>query len=190
MSRRPESPHYFPWTGGILVLAGIVHIASVLAMDRLAPRDAFARIAAMAALNQLVVLPRPQPGEEVLPFNDPAIATGICRYDIRRAPFRLTASITGDSLLSISFHDRYGRVYYSLTDRAAVRGKIEAVIVNAAQKEALEADDAEDGPGPDLRLLTRHNQGFVVLRALAEQPGDYDSAQKRVSQVVCAPEDG
>lgn len=189
MSRRTHSAHYFPWTGGVLVLAGIVHIASVLAMHRLAPKDAFARIKAVAGLNQLMLLPRPQPGAEAVPFNDPAVVTGICRYDIRSAPFRLSASVSGDRLLSISFHDRYGRTYYALTDRAAVRGKIEAVIVSAEQKAALEAEDADDGPGPDLRLLTKHNNGFVVIRALAEQPGDYDNAVNRVSQVTCAPED-
>ena len=181
---------YFPWLGGCLVIGGIVHIASVLAMPRLAPGDAFARIAALAPANTFARLPKVAPGTEIMPFNDPAMASGACRFDISDAPLRVSIAVNGDSLMAISFHDRYGRVFYSMTDRAAVRGQIEAVIVTATQKDVLEADDNEEGPGPDLRLLTSQKQGFVLVRALAEQPGDYGAAADLLNNVRCALENG
>ena len=188
MSLARDNATYFPYIGGALVLAGIVHIASVLAMPRLAAKDAFARIVELAPLNELTLLPRPTPGNEPIAMADPAVATAVCRYNLAQAPFRISVGVNSDSLLSISFHDRYGHVFYALTDRAAVRGQIEAVVVNAAQKDALEADDSEDGPGPDLRLLTVQQQGFVFLRALAEQPGDYEQAQQTLKNVRCGPD--
>ena len=188
MKPRQEKGGYFPYFTGVLVIAGIVHVASVLAIPRLAPKDAFARIAALARLNEITLLPQPAPGHDPVPFNDPAVALGVCRYDVSEAPFRISAGVTTDNLLSISFHDRFGHVYYAMTDRAAVRGKIEAVIVTAAQKLALEADDSEDGPGPDLRLVTSQKQGFVLFRALAEQPGDMEAARHLVESVKCVPQ--
>ena len=182
--------YYFPWMAGVLVLAGIVHIVSVLALPYMAARDAFGRLAAVAAVNQLTMLPKPEHGKEIAPFGDPALVTAVCRYDISETPFRLSAVVSGESLVLISFHDRFGKVFYSLTDRAAVRGRIEAVVVTAGQKEALEAEDSEDGPGSDLRLVTTRNQGFILLRSLAEQPGDYARMQQLFENVSCAPDQG
>ena len=190
MSRGKDPSLYFPWAAGCLVIAGIVHIVSVLMMPRLAPQDAFSRIRAIAPAGSLTILPRSAPRAEILPFNDPAMAQAVCRYDLDDGPFRISASIAQDSLLSMSFHDRYGIVFYAMTDRAAVRGKIEAVVVTASQKEALESEDSEDGPPPELRLQTIQREGFVLFRALAEQPGDYAGAEKKLQTISCAADVG
>ena len=128
---------YFPWGAGCLVIAGIVHLVSVLVLPRLASKDAFARISALAPPAQLTLIPRLTPGTELFPFGDPAMALGVCRYNLAAAPLRVSANIGNDSLLSISFHDRYGRIFYAMTDRAATRGHIEAVIVTQQQLETL-----------------------------------------------------
>ena len=56
MKPRQEKGGYFPYFTGVLVIAGIVHVASVLAIPRLAPKDAFARIATLARLNEITLL--------------------------------------------------------------------------------------------------------------------------------------
>ncbi len=190
MNQRLETANYFPWLGGFFVIAGIVHIASVLILPRFAPADAFARIAAAAPAGQLTILPRAEPHKELVPFNDPAMADAVCRYDLASGPFRISVNLTSDSLLSMSFHDRYGIVFYAMTDRAAVRGRIEAVVVTARQKEALENDDDEEGPPPELRLVTAQREGFVLFRALAEQPGDHAGAENRLRSISCAADAG
>ena len=176
---------YFPYVAGCLVIAGIVHLVSVLAMPALASKDAFARISALAGLNQITAIPRFQPGAELFPFLDPAMALGVCRYDLAAAPLRLSVGVANDSLLSISFHDRYGRVYYAMTDRAAVRGRIEAVIVTQKQLEELEAKDGDDDLQQDLRLVTQQREGYVLFQALAEQDSDHAAASKLVGAANC-----
>lgn len=179
---------YFPWGAGCLVIAGIVHLASVLALPRLASKDAFARISALAQPAQITLIPRFSPGAELFPFEDPAMALGVCRYDLAAAPLRLSTNVGNDGLLSISFHDRYGRVYYAMTDRAAARGRIEAVIVTQKQLAILEEKDSDDEPQQELRLVTQQPEGYVLFQALAEQDGDYSAAQKLVAAVICKPD--
>ena len=176
---------YFPYVAGCLVIAGIVHLVSVLAMPALASKDAFARISALAGLNQITIIPRFQPGAELFPFFDPAMALGVCRYDLAAAPLRLSVGVANDSLLLISFHDRFGRVYYAMTDRAAVRGRIEAVIVTQKQLEELEARDSDDDLQQDLRLVTQQREGYVLFQALAEQEGDHAAASRLVGAANC-----
>ena len=185
MRRDPLPGDYFPWITGALILAGIVHLASILLMPALASRDAFARLAALAPSNRLVLLPPPLPGREAIPLVDPQTATGVCRYDLREGPLRLQATVSGDSLLAISFHQRRGQVFYAVTDRAAVRGRIDAVLVTPAQLDALEAGDPGEEPAPDLRLVSSTPEGYIVVRALAERPDDMRGAEARVMAVAC-----
>jgi uncharacterized membrane protein len=79
-------------------------------------------------------------------------------------------------------------VFYATTDRSALRGKIDIAIVNVAQQEALEANDPEDEPVRELRLLAPAATGFVLLRALAERPNELPRAEARVTSVTCAPD--
>lgn len=176
---------YFPWGAGCLVIAGIVHLVSVLALPRLAGKDAFTRISALAPPAQITLIPRLAPGAELFPFGDPAMARGVCRYNLAAAPLRVSANVGNDSLLSISFHDRYGRIFYAMTDRAASRGHIEAVIVTPGQRDTLETRDSDDEPQKDLRLVTQQAEGYVLFQALAEQEGDYAAAQKLIGAISC-----
>ena len=185
-----ETAGYFPWLAGMFIIAGIVHIVSVLALPSLAAKDAFARLAAIAPAGKLVLLPDAAPGREIVPFNDAQTAIAVCRYDLAAGPLRLKATIAGDSLLSFAFHQKQGLVFYSMTDRAAVRGRIDIVVATPAQIEALEAADNTDEPVQDLRLATSPAEGYVLLRALAERPGDMARARAQLQGVVCGPDRG
>jgi uncharacterized membrane protein len=178
-----------PFFAAIACVAGIVHIASVLAMPAVAPQDALTRLAAAARAGEgVVLLPPASPGREIMPYEDPSVALGVCRFDLSRGFFRVRTSIDGEHYIALSFHTRSGRVFYATTDRSALRGKINVAIVNAAQLEGLEATDPEDEPPPELRLLAPGPIGFVLVRALAERPNELPKAEARVTAVTCAPE--
>jgi uncharacterized membrane protein len=178
-----------PFFAAIVCVAGIVHIVSVLAMPAVAPQDALTRLAAAAPTGDgVVLLPRASPGREIMPYEDPSVALGVCRFDLSRGFFRVRTNIDGEHYIALSFHTRSGRVFYATTDRSALRGKINVAIVNAAQLEALESNDPEDEPPPELRLLAPGPIGFVLVRALAERPNELPKAEARVTAVTCAPE--
>ena len=174
-----------PWAAAVLVVGSLVHITSILVMPRLAPNDAYARIAALAPLHRVTLLPAVGLDERATPFEDPSLAQGVCRYDLSQGPVRLRATLPPDALMLFSFHARFGQVYYSMTDRSATRGRLELLLLTQQQLQAVEAQDSEDELPQELRLVAPTPQGFLLFRALAERPGEYLEAQKRIAAIGC-----
>ena len=57
----------FAIVGGIL-LGGIVHLVSVLALPRIASQDAYSRLTEMTTLNAVTPLPPADPANSLMPF--------------------------------------------------------------------------------------------------------------------------
>ncbi len=173
---------------GVVFIAGMVHLVSILAMPEVAPDDAFARLSALAKPGQITLLPRALPGHEISPFEDPALAQAVCLYDLSNGPLHLQADLQNSGLLTLSFRTRNGQVLYAMTDRAALHGHIEVRVLTPAQREAVEANDDEDQPLQELRLTAPDMKGFVLVSALAVYPSERADAEARVTSVSCAPE--
>jgi uncharacterized membrane protein len=174
-----------PWIAAIFVIAGLVHIVSVLAMPALAPLDSFSRLAATTPLGRLVILDNGEPGKELLPYEDPATSIAICRYDLAQGPLRLKSTFDGEGLVLMSFRNRFGTAFYAMTDRGTSRGRLDVVVATRAQLDNIEAGDSEDEVPSDLRLLSPSLEGFVMLRALALEPGQRSVAEARLRAVSC-----
>jgi uncharacterized membrane protein len=154
-------------------------------MPGLAPFNSFARITAVTPLHKMIVLPRMSPQRSFVPFEDPAMALGACRYDLAQGALRLRATLSPDDLMLFSFHRRDGRSFYSMTDRGAARGKLDVLVLTQPQLDEVEANDNEDELPQDLRIVAPDLQGFVLVRALAERPGDFADAEARVAAITC-----
>lgn len=170
-----------------LLLGGIVHLVSVLALPSLATRNADTRLAALADRHQVAVLPAATAEAGIVPFRDPATAMAICRFDLSGGPVRVKAT-PGDAFMAIAFHTPTGGVFYALTDRSAARGALEALVVTQAQLDTLQASDPEDEPVRELRLVSPRKTGFVSFRTLALEPGLYADAESLLKTARCAPE--
>ncbi len=177
-----------PWLAATLMIGGIVHLVSILAMPDLAPSNSFARIAAMAPLYKMTGLPQTTPQQSFLPFEDPATAVGACRFDLNQGALRLRGTLTPDDLMLFSFHQRDGRSFYSMTDRGAARGKLDVLVLTQSQLDEVEANDNEDELPQDLRIVSPDPQGFVLVRTLAERPGELADAQARIAALICTSE--
>lgn len=172
-----------------LVLAGIVHIAAVLAIPRLSDADALARARSSESLDHpqpvyvVATGDDPAPAEAWLPIPDPAVAVGICAYDLADGPMRVSAR-TGPMALSLAAHGRRG-AFYAVTDQAAVRGALDLVILTRAQYDAALAEDDENDPSRDVRIVATDTRGFVVVRVLAGLPSQRPAANATVQAVSC-----
>ena len=178
---------YLPWAAATLLVAGIVHIVSVLLMPAVAPQDAYARARAAVAnapAFALVALPPMAPGAETLPFEDPAFAEGVCVYDLSKGMLRVTAPADGEDYLALSFHANAGRIYHAITDRAAIKGKIDIVIGDERQMDALQSA-SDDAPQQEVRLTAPAKRGFVLVRSLAKRPSDMMRARERLASATC-----
>ena len=169
-------------------MAGIVHIVSVFALPEVAPKNAFARLSALAKPGRMTLLPPARPGPGLVPFEDPAIVQGVCLYDVSQMPLRLRASVDSSSLMTLSFRTAGGRIFYAMTDRAAVRGKIDILILSPEELDDVEANDDDDAPPQELRLISRTPTGFVLVNSLVEHSGDRAAAEARLKAVSCEPE--
>lgn len=176
------------WLLGVLAIAGITHIVAVFTLPELAAKDTYARISELAKPGQLTNLPPSSSDRQLMPFADPAMVQSVCPFDLSQGGFRLHADVEGSKLLTFSFRTAAGQVFYSMTDLAAQQGKIDVVVLTAAQLEIIEAGDDEDDPSQDLRLVAPEPHGFVFVSALAAYPSDRADAQERVKPVDCAVE--
>jgi uncharacterized membrane protein len=170
------------------MVAALVHLITILAVPFFATRDAFARLAPLGAVNATIALERPSPANQLTAYGDPAIASAFCRFDLSNGPVRIKAQIARSGFASLSFHTKTGSVFYAVTDRAAVRGQLDALVLTDPQLRIATAKDNEDEPSQDLRIVSSSDEGFVLVRAFSEQPSLYLAAEKDAGSLICATE--
>jgi uncharacterized membrane protein len=175
------------YVAATVILAALVHLIIVLIAPAVASRDAYARLQPLGALNETVLLPRAGPRTTLLPYADPAVAMSFCRFDLAAGPIRVTAP-SARAFASISFHTRRGLVFYALTDKAATRGVIDAVLATPDDIRALAAHDDVEDPSRDLRVAAPSREGYVAMRVFSELPSLYPAAEAEAKRLTCKPE--
>jgi len=171
------------WLLGGIVLGGMVHLVTVLALPATATRDAYSRLAPLTPVNTVVPLPEPVPANALLPFTDPAFATAVCRYDLTAAPLKLTAPVS-QAYTAVSFYTRKGIAYYAINDRAAGRRVIELDLMTPAQH--ADIPEEEDVTAADRLIVESPTPtGLILLKALAPEPGQMASARRALAAARC-----
>jgi uncharacterized membrane protein len=171
-----------------VLLGGVVHLVSVLALPKIATQDAYARLAARSTVNAVTALPAVSPGEEPMPFMDPAFATAVCRYDLDKGAIKLRVPVS-QAYTSVSFYTRNDVAYYAINDRSAGRRIIELDLMTEAQR--AELPEEEDVTAADRLIIeSPTREGVIVLKALAPEPGLMPLAQASLAAATCAIEAG
>ena len=174
------------WLLGGIVLGGMVHLATVLALPATASRDAYSRLTPIAQVNTVVPLPEPAPATALLPFMDPAFAAAVCRYDLTAAPLKLTVPVS-QAYTSVSFYTRKGIAYYAINDRAAGRRSIELDLMTTQQRDDL-PDDEEVTAADRLIVESPSLTGLIVARAFAPEPSLLPTATAALQSAQCRPQ--
>ena len=174
------------WFLGALLLGGIVHLATVLLLPRMATQDAYARVSAIAPVNSVIPVPSPTPEKAVMPFMDPAFAVSVCRYDLSRAPLKFSVPIS-QAYTSVSFYTRSDVAYYAINDRAAGRRVIELDLMTAAQRAEL-PEDQEITAADRLIVTSPTTTGLIMIRALVPESGWSPAARNALAAAQCRPQ--
>lgn len=171
-----------------LILAAIVHIVAILAVPALSRHDAAHAYRELGAEGHAELAPAPGDARSLptLREADPDVVTAICGYDLANGPVRVVAR-TGTLPLGLTLHRRGGGVIYAITDRAAIRGVLEFLVMTEAQRDERIAADEEGETSRELRVLSDTNRGLIVARVLARQPSDRADAQALATSVECGP---
>src|ERR1700742_4319721 len=172
----------FTIIAGVL-LGGIVHLVSVLALPRIATQDAYSRLTPLTQLNAVTQLPAADPGNTLMPYLDPAFAVAICRYDLKDGPIKLTVPVS-QAYTSVSFYTRNELAYYAINDRSAGRKVIELDLMTQAQHDDL-PEDEEVTSADRLIIDSPSVTGLIVLKALAPEPGLMPQAQATMNASKC-----
>jgi uncharacterized membrane protein len=172
----------FTIIAGVL-LGGVVHLVSVLALPRIATNDAYSRLTPMTRLNAVTPLPLASPDNAAMPFMDPAFAQAICRYDLSDGPIKLAVPVS-QAYTSLSFYTRNDVAYYAINDRSAGRKVIELDLMTEAQHAALPED--EDVTAADRLIIDSPTAtGLILMKALAPEPGLMPQAQASLAAASC-----
>jgi uncharacterized membrane protein len=172
----------FTIIAGVL-LGGVVHLVSVLALPRIATQDAYSRLTPMTKLNGVTVLPPADPSNTLMPYLDPAFATAVCRYDLSGGPIKLTVPVS-QAYTSVSFYTRNEVAYYAINDRSAGKKVIELDLMTEAQHDEL-PEDEEVTSADRLIIDSPSTTGLIVLKALAPEPGLMPQAQATMAASNC-----
>jgi uncharacterized membrane protein len=167
-----------------ILLGGIVHLSTVLAMPQAAKQDAYSRLSPLTPVNKMVPLVPPTAEAEVMPFMDPAFATAVCRYDLSGGALKLVAPVS-QAYTSVTFYTRKSIAYYAINDRAAGRRTIELDLMTAEQH--AEVPEEEDVTAADRLIIESPTTvGLIVVRALAPEPGLLPMARQALASATCA----
>jgi len=172
----------FAIIGGVL-LGGVVHLVSVLALPRIATQDAYSRLSPITRENSVTSLPLADPNNAPMPFMDPAFAVAICRYDLADGALKLTVPVS-QAYTSVSFYTRNEVAYYAINDRSAGRKVIELDLMTEDQHSAL-PEDEEVTAADRLIIDSPTTTGLIVLKALAPEPGLMPQAQAALAASSC-----
>lgn len=174
------------WVFAILagvVLGGIVHLVSVLALPRVATKDAYSRLAPTTAVNAVSQLPIADPRNALLPFQDPAFATAVCRYDLSNGSLKFSVPVS-QAYTSVSFYTRNEVAYYAINDRSAGRRVIELDLMTPDQR--AELPEEEDVTAADRLIIESPTlTGLIVIKALAAEPDLMAQARASLLAATC-----
>ena len=171
------------WLLGAVLLGGIVHLSTVLALPRAATLDAYSRLTPLAPVNTMVMLPAPTAQAAVMPFMDPAFAAAVCRYDLASGSIKLNAPVS-QAYTSVTFYTRKSIAYYAINDRAAGRRTIELDLMTPEQH--AQVPEEEDVTAADRLIIESPTKtGLIVLRALAPEPGLMPMARRALAGATC-----
>jgi len=169
------------WLLAGVLLAGVIHLSTVLALPRAATHDAYARLQAITPVNKMVSLPASS--SPVMPFMDPAFATAVCRYDLSTGPLKLTAPVS-QAYTAVAFYTRYDIAYYAINDRAAGRKVIELDLMTTQQHEQM--PEEEDVTAADRLIVESPTRtGLIVLKAFSPEPALMPMAERALAAAQC-----
>ena len=166
-----------------LLLGGLVHLVSVLALPRIASQDAYSRLERITPVNAVKALPLADPNNAPIPFMDPAFAIAICRYDLSSGPIKLAVPVS-QAYTSVSFYTDGDVAYYAINDRSAGRKVIELDLMTEAQHAAL-PEDEEITAADRLIVDSPTSTGLILLKALAADTGLMAQAQASLAAATC-----
>lgn len=169
-----------------LVLAGLIHIIAVLSLPKLAPKNAWARLAPLGPANAMILLPAPSPGQQVMPMMAPDVRYAFCRFNLAEGPVRLKATVP-DDLWLIAFYTQEGDNFYTVAGTDMQRGRVDLVIAKEDQPVAEAGVDAPEDADEVVVVKSPVSEGIAMIRAPLAGASRAARAEEALKGAYCGP---
>ncbi|MBN9023355.1 MAG: DUF1254 domain-containing protein [Rhizobiales bacterium] len=169
---------------GGLMLAGIIHIVTVLSVPYFATNDAWAEMQRFGRAGTFHVLPLAEAGSEPLTGLDPRLLQAVCRFTLEDGPVRITGSMPSD-FWSIAIFDRRGRNAYSINDRAADGVDLDLAVITPVQMAQLRQDPSE-AMDSAIVIELPISEGMALLRVFVADESMLPRARAALETADCA----
>jgi uncharacterized membrane protein len=165
-----------------LLLAGAVHICTILLIPVLATSDGWSRLDALAGEEQFAETVAEESGADVLGL-DPLFVNGACRIRLQEAPAAVTTG-ADDRFWSLALYDPQGTIIFSLNDRTAVDGRLDMLVVNPTQNAALRLAP-DNVAGERVVVESQFDDVVALLRLFAPTEAARVESRRILSESEC-----
>jgi len=171
---------------GAALLAGIVHITATLAVPMLGPGNAFRKLREMLPVNQMVFLPPPTPGTQLLPYVAADALYAACRYDISSTPVTVSA-VLADPGWTLSLHTPQGDNFYVMPAQQLRRSEVSFVIVPGGERLVDLGGSLRRPTGDEAQVEAPVTEGLVLVRAPLRGLSWRAETEARLRRASCTP---
>lgn len=172
------------WAGAGLLLGGIIHITTILALPHLSTNSAWQRLSFNTPANDMQVLPPIEPGLEILPLMAPDVRYALCRYDLERGPVIVRAQLL-EPTWSIALYTPRSLNFYAITG-ADLKGSNVTLILTTAEEGGGSNLPFLKGSGA-LTVAVPERKGLLLLRAPLRSQAYSPATQAALEQASCRP---
>ena len=171
------------FVAGTLLAAGAIHICAILLVPVFAQSDGWSRLSPYAGDDRFNEIPVVDASK--IAGLDPLFINGVCRLDLAEVPEGITVEAR-DRFWSLALYDPTGAIVFSLNDRTALDGRLDMIVVDAAQSAKLKRAPSEEveqtiiaeSPSDDL---------IAVLRLFAPTRSAQEDARSVLTRAECLP---
>lgn len=168
--------------GGVL-MGLVIHLVVILILPRISENGAYARIAAIEALNKTTLVAVPAPGEPNPLHLDPDLSYALCKLDLSGGPGEVTGTLPL-AFWSVAVYDRTGTVIYSTTNRDGIGQTLDLGIFDPAQTRLLAEQKIDISPG--LLIVESHSdEVFVIVRLAPTHPSMKARYETQLQRLAC-----
>jgi uncharacterized membrane protein len=169
-----------------LVLAGLIHIAAVLTLPMLAPKNAWARLVPLGPTNTMIELPPARPGQQIMPMMAPDVRYAFCRFNLGPGPVRVKAAVPNDLWL-IALYTPTGENFYTVSGANMKRGQIDLIIAETDQPVAEAGVDAPEESDEVVVVKSPVPEGIALIRAPISGPSRGAGIEQALKATYCGP---
>lgn len=168
---------------GTLLAAGAIHICAILLVPKLAKADGWSRLIPFAGQDRFTEIPLGDEGR--VAGLDPLFVTGACRLNLADAPAGITVDAR-DRFWSVALYDPNGAILFSLNDRTAIEGRLDMIVVSAAQNAKLKR-----APSAEIEMTivaeSSSDDLIALLRLFAPTRTAQEDARRVMARAECLP---